>query len=366
MRVFFVYLVFAILPYLLSAQVAERNSHLSIFNDYGLRYSPSASLLHASVVFKNQNQKLIQQQSNQKIKIDSVIGAHKKLYFTYSVTRRQVVCLTKVCSLEDSLFRTASKSEFNYDSFGNCTYEIMTDYSYSGALLSDSLQTKTAYIWGENGPLDITVYSFSNGGWEYSVKNEFTYKDGRLLEEVASSWMYNRWEPFGKFEYGYAGNGLLSVVQAFDKVGEDWMSTEKCESEYNRNQKLIALQYSKNDTLNERWLAVSKYSISYDTKGNIASEELELRDSLNTAWQLNSKTMYGYLDSNFKRGDIQNGDYVLGDFSSKHIMNQVQYGVYDQADKSWSLSPNETKLYYSLVQLSAKQVLDESGYNFFK
>lgn len=366
MRVFFIYFIFAVLPCFMSAQVADRNSHLSIFNDHGLRYSPSVSLLHASVVFKNQSQRLIQQQSNQKIKIDSIIGAYKKLYFSYSITRKQVVCVTKVRGDADVQFHTASKSEFNYDSFDNCTYEIVTDYSYSGDILSDSLQTKTAYIWGENGPLDITVYAFTNGGWEYRIKNEFTYTDGRIREEVASSWMYNKWEPFGKFEYGYTGNGLLSVVQAFDKVGEDWISTEKCEAEYNRNQKLTVLQYSKNDTLHDKWLAISRYTINYDTKANIVSEELELRDSLNTGWQLNSKTMYGYLDSNYKRGDIQNGDYVLGDFSSKHIMNQVQYGVYDLVDKSWSLSPNDTKLYYSVVQLTAKQVLNDSGYNFFK
>lgn len=328
---------------------------------------------------------------------------------------------------DDSLeFGIDSKIQFEYNSFGQLTYQCMSSmsndtdsiesmesmvyvYNSNGMMSSDSsflwdtekkqwirggyndyvydikgklLQqieafvnfstsfSKTTFSYDETGKqLNQTRYlSEDKNQWSLEDKQDFTYNSNGLLASTTKcSWeIYdNSWLFYAKTEYNYddKGKDTLTVIYRWNNSTDKWMNDGKVENTYDANGfKTKAVTYE----LTDGTLSMTKDSkaeYTFDNKGNLLSEEVYSWDEDSLFWTGYIATNYTY-DLNIGIEDIII-PFQLNDFA---IYNKLTGGVirfWADLLQDWIPIANVSCYYSSMEVMSLPRAVSTKSSWFF-
>jgi hypothetical protein len=269
-----------------------------------------------------------------------------------------------------------SMIQFEYNSFGQLTYQCVSSLSYETNVLEPTeslvfvydskglMSSDSSYLWDtekrqwirrgfdeyaydSEGRLIMKVEAFENLSTDYEKTTYLYDESGKLLNETEyDREAFNTWEYEGKMDYSYLTNGLLAVKTEYtwDTSDKSWSFTEKTESNYdNKGKDTLTATYTWNGATNT-WMNWNKVECQFDNNGNMLREDFY-------EWDEDSLFWTGYTSSTYEYDlNIRNDELVMPfQLNSFPIYNKLIGGainIWIDMSRSW-LPIMDVSCYYS-------------------
>ncbi len=136
----------------------------------------------------------------------------------------------------------ASKTDYTYDSNGNVTDEVISNWNTITNQWDFILKIMYTYNTS-NYVLTQINQNYSGGNWVNSVKREYTYNSGNLAINITNYfWNVAAWDSSFRMlmTYDVNGNKIQQITQSYQ--GGNWNNQTKIENTYNANDDLIQMK----------------------------------------------------------------------------------------------------------------------------
>jgi len=190
----------------------------------------------------------------------------------------------------------------------------------------------------------FVVYHWEDGEYKNSNKEEISYENHYVKEEIGYIWMASSgdWTPTFKDVYTYDGN-WNTILDIQSSWVDEWRDYDKREMTYDGD-KLILSVHSSNYTYSE-WTFEDKEEYSYTGEGSLL-EILKYRWNYES-WVFSYKYAYSYNDAHTFDELLLPFDWGYGD--------DLVYQLTSVFESSW-FSDNWTDEFQFLMYYSAKEV----------
>lgn len=254
-------------PRPVGAEVPGRNIH---FPPSALRYQPSQSTMQRgpreknTQVLKQQMDSCVYQQYNAS---SSTWINNTKNEFAYDGSGNNTRNIFSYWNPATEDYEITGKDEFTYVN-GYLTEQVHSDWDAVENMYVKVYQWVIAY----NGDGDMTIgYTnvWNGSGWDVAVKDERTYDAaGNMVQQIVSWWdsAGNEWNNNYKTENSYDGTGalLVSTTSLWDSSGEGWLFSSRNEKTYNGSEQLIAATLYSWNAGSIQWVNSYKEEFTYD------------------------------------------------------------------------------------------------------
>ena len=225
------------------------------------------------------------------------------------------------------------KYEYTYDGNGNQTLEI--SYDWNGAEWENGW--KDEYTYDDNGNLtQVISYDWNGTEWKNWDKFEYTYDDnGNQMQEIYSDWNGTEWKNRDKYEYTYDDNGNQTQVIYSHWNGAEWENGWKDEYTYTYDDNRNLTQVIENGT--------SKYEYTYDSNGNQTQEIGSYWNG--TDWKIRYKCEYVY-DLTYSSSSLifppsmDDNDLDFNRMNKNNKITEIKYYGWDGTD--WKFGGTQT------------------------
>ena len=240
------------------------------------------------------------------------------------------------------------RERYEFDPAGNMTEIIYSEW--------DPFEEKWEPYWKdeltyENGLLveEISwVYDPDTGEWEFDWKIELDYdQNGNITEAISYEWDYMEEEWIPDFSYrnelDVEGNIMETLYFGWDEDIENWVNDWK--QTYTRNEagnpvEMISSEYNSGSG---EWEPQINQTYLYDNSHNLTEETWYFWEESSEEWIPTQKYEYT-IDTSYTTGEILAPFYFHGYFLINNMLTEINRYFHDGED--WRTEENTT-LYYS-------------------
>ena len=247
----------------------------------------------------------------------------------------------------NGIWTAGTKKETKYDDNGN-TIEY---FNYAGLTSGNwGAAGSTHELWtfnDDNAKTNYEKYTWSNGNWVGSSKEEWGYTDGKQTMYAKYKWQSNAWVGVSKEVKVYTANNL-TLSETYTWGNGDWVGVTQEKWTYASGKKTL---YEKNTWSNGAWVGVEKEEWEY-ASGKDKRHEKFTWD--NGAWQTTEREDWSYNAKNketlYEKHSLENGTLVVvARRTSEYDASNNQTLLMNEARKNGALvgTTKETWVYTS-------------------
>ncbi len=247
----------------------------------------------------------------------------------------------------NGVWTAGTKKETKYDDNGN-TIEY---FNYAGLTNGNwGAAGSTHELWtfdDDNAKTKYEKYTWSNGNWVGSSKEEWGYTDGKQTMYAKYKWQSNDWVGVSKEVKVYTANNL-TLSETYTWGNGDWVGVTQEKWTYTSGKKTL---YEKNTWSNGAWVGVEKEEWEY-ASGKDKRHEKFTWD--NGAWQTTEREDWSYNAKNketlYEKQSLENGTLVVvARRTSEYDASNNQTLLMNEARKNGALvgTTKETWVYTS-------------------
>ncbi len=178
-------------------------------------------------------------------------------------------------NLDTDVFEITGKDEFTYVN-GYLTEQVHSDWDAVENTYLPVFQWTFAYNGDGNMTTGYTS-SWNGSGWEVAVRDDRIYDAaGNMVLQILSWWdsTGDEWISDTKIENSYNGSGalLISTTTIWEQSIDGWLNISKNENTYNGNEQLIASIYYSWEAGSSQWENSGKEEFTYDGNRNLTMQ----------------------------------------------------------------------------------------------
>ena len=261
------------------------------------------------------------------------------------------------------ILEVGEKYEYYYDEKG----QLANEFFYTG---SDNVLTpsyKYVYFWNSDGQLiEKVAYKWTSGSWVESMKNTYSYKDGKEWRVVTSSWNSSKsvWVDAKKIEREYNDNGDAKTETTWEYQSSEWVYTVRQTYNYDDKNRSLGRNEDHYNTSTSKWEPYYKSERTLDSKG-LATSIIESYMT-SGAWEGYRKYDYTYDEYNkTKHADVYRWDSGTTDwtlnYSLDYFYHRMNVGFDQIASEKKNLETQKVIRNGQLLIIRNNEVYSVSG-----
>lgn len=189
-----------------------------------------------------------------------------------------------------------SMNEFGYDANGNNTSDIFYTWNTENELYEKSL--KQEFTYDNNGLAEQLSYEWDAGSSTWVLLSRWLYSyngDGNMSMAYNYYWTGSNWEMSGRAQltYNEEGQVILQVLSWWDGSNSQWINSNKIENTYNTNGALSASTESNWDLITNDWIFIKIDEYSYND-GFLMQKKTMTWNTVNSQWENEVLLIFSY------------------------------------------------------------------------
>ncbi|MFH1121056.1 MAG: T9SS type A sorting domain-containing protein [Bacteroidota bacterium] len=189
-----------------------------------------------------------------------------------------------------------SMNEFGYDANGNNTSDIFYTWNAENELYEKSL--KQEFTFDNSGLAEQLSYEWDAGtsSWVLLFRWLYSYNgDGYMSMAYSYYWTGSVWEMAGRDQrtYDEEGQVVLQVLSWWDGSGSQWVNSNKIENTYNSDGTLSVSTESNWDLITNEWIFINMDEYSYND-GYLIQQNTLTWNTLMSRWENETQVVFSY------------------------------------------------------------------------
>jgi hypothetical protein len=220
-----------------------------------------------------------------------------KATYEFDQLNRQIRGINYIWGFMTNDWEYSGKNEATYRS--DNLMETNTTFIWDAGTSQWKNSSKTEYSYDANGNTTEYLYyqwDSASANWVKNSKTVYSYdNNNNVTETISSNWLNQAWANSTKTLYEYTANNLTKLtVQVWDDTLQIWVNEYKTESTYDANNRSATSQNYMWNKDTQLWENFWKYSYTYDTDGNMTEDRSWIWDTDKNDWVNGIKTVYFY------------------------------------------------------------------------